>query len=511
MSDAYSLSVGDEDYVPPTDEHAPIVASRSDDFDDPDSPESLARQAMQSSPVRERYTDVGNARVLVGLFGSRVRYVGAWGSWLVWDGRRWRRDTKGEVYELAKQVAVQLWTDADRVEREERKKAVRHALLSESANRITAMVKLSATDPLIAVDPDELDADPWLLNVLNGTLDLRSGRLSAHEPRDLITKLAGVAYEPDAAAPIWSAFLERVLPDEDVRTFNQRWFGYSLTGSVSEQKVRFDIGAGANGKSTLVAAVATVMGDYARQAAPDLLMRRRDDPHPTGLADLHGARLVLATETAQGRSLDDALVKRLTGGDRVKARHMHKDFFEFQPSHKFIVATNHRPTITGTDHAIWRRIRLVPYTVTIPDEEQDRHLDGKLAAEGPGILLWALRGCLAWQSEGLTEPYAITSATADYRAEMDVLAGFISDCCLLDASRSTKSSDLYAKYQAWAAQTGEEAINQRALGLALKDKGLESYRSDGKRWRGIGLLSEPTFRTTDRETAGQSTLTGESE
>jgi energy-coupling factor transporter ATP-binding protein EcfA2 len=168
-----------------------------------------------------------------------------------------------------------------------------------------------------------------------------------------------------------------------VREFVRRWAGYCLTGDVSEHKIVFAFGAGANGKSTLLNALAHVLGDYARQAAPDLLMRRRDDPHPTGLADLHGARLVLATETAQGRHLDEALVKRLTGGDRIKARHMFKDFFEFDPTHKLVVATNHRPGIEGTDHGIWRRIRLVPFGVVIPDDQQDRHLDDKLAEPKP--------------------------------------------------------------------------------------------------------------------------------
>lgn len=448
-------------------------------------------------------TDLSNARRLIAIHGHHFRWVGPWGVWLTWDGRRWTTDRSGQIVESAKQVARQLLDDAVAIgDAEQRRKAVAAALGVQSANRVEAMIRMARTEPGIPVEPEELDRDPWLLNVANGILELRTGRLVSHDPRRLITKLADVDFEPDAEASRWRGFLEQILPDVELREFAARWFGHCLTGDVSEHKIVFGVGAGANGKTTLLNALATMLGDYATQAAPDLLMRRRDDPHPTGLADLHGARLVLATETAQGRQLDEALVKRLTGGDRVRARKMHKDFFEFDPTHKLVVATNHRPTVEGTDHGIWRRIRLLPFTIVIPDEDQDHHLDEKLRAEASGILRWAVEGCRRWQGQGLTEPTAVIAATADYRAEMDVLGEFISDRCFLADVVSARAADLYDTYTAWAETMGERALSQRRFGTNLRERGLEKRRSNGIWWAGIGIRA--TERSTDHdEGAGQ--------
>lgn len=445
--------------------------------------------------TRFRDTDVGNAHRLVAAHGTEIRHVGPWGAWLIWDGRRWRVDTRGEITERAKKVAADLFDRALHIpDHDDRKKAIRWAFQTEGAGRIEAMVRLARSHPTVAIDPSDLDADPWLLNVSNGTVDLRTGLLRSHDSRDHITKLAGTRHRADAACARWLAFLERILPDPDVREFVRRWAGYCLTGTVTEHKIVFAFGAGANGKSTLLNVLAHVLGEYARQAPPDLLMRRRDDPHPTGLADLHGARLVLATETQQGRHLDEALVKRLTGGDAIKARQMHKDFFEFTPTHKLVVATNHRPGIEGTDHGIWRRIRLVPFSVVIPDQEQDRQLEDKLNAEADGVLQWALNGCTAWQQGGLTEPAEVIAATADYRADMDILGEFISDCCVVVEGISAKATDLYRKYESWCEAAGERPQSQRKFGTALRERGLEKQRSNGIWWGGIGLRAEPSHQ-----------------
>lgn len=451
---------------------------------------SLFEDPPMPAPDLDEMTDMANAHRLIAAHGHRFRWVQSWGVWLVDDGRRWTRDVRGEVVEAAKAIARQLLDRAVTVpNHERRKKLTRDALAVHSAARIDAMIRLARTEPGIPVEPDELDRDPWVLNVRNGVLDLRSGELLSHDPRRLITKLADIDFDGGARCPRWHDFLRQILPDPDVREFLARWAGYCLTGDVSEHKICFAFGAGANGKSTLLNALAHVLGDYARQAAPDLLMRRRDDPHPTGLADLHGARLVLATETAQGRHLDEALVKRLTGGDRIKARHMHRDFFEFDPSHKLVVATNHRPGIDGTDHGIWRRIRLVPFQVTIDDDHQDRHLEDKLHAEAPGILAWALEGCLRWRGTGLTEPSAVVAATADYRAEQDVVGAFISDTCLLAPGISARASDLYDAYGRWSEAMGEQTLTQRRFGTQLRERGLDKYRNNGIWWTGIGLKS----------------------
>jgi putative DNA primase/helicase len=466
-----------------------------------------------SEPRAEiRYTDVGNAHRLVAAHGQELRYVGPWGSWLIWDGRRWRRDEKGEVVERAKNVAAELWDDALRhTDATERARAVKWALTSEGAARVEAMVKLARTDPAIAIRPEQLDADPWLLNVQNGTVDLRTGQLRPHDPRELLTKLAGARYRKEATAPRWLAFLEQILPDPEVREFNRRWRGYGLTGLVTEQKIVFKVGAGANGKSTEQETFAQVLGEYARQAPPDLLMRRREEPHPTGLADLQGARLVLASETQQGRHLDEALLKRLTGGDAIKARFMFGNFFEFTPTHKIEVATNHRPSVEGTDHALWRRIRLVPFGVVIADDQQDRHLKEALIAEADGILAWAVAGCITWQESGLTEPAAIVDATASYRSDMDDIGSFISDCCIVVDGVNARAADLYSTYTRWCEAMGEHALSQKKFGLRLAERGHTRYRSNGHWWAGIGLRIDDDGPMGPRETAGQGVLRNEAD
>ncbi|MDP8952545.1 MAG: phage/plasmid primase, P4 family, partial [Actinomycetota bacterium] len=250
-------------------------------------------------------------------------------------------------------------------------------------------------------------------------------------------------------------------------------------------------GPGANGKSTLINVVLEMLGGYGKQAAPDLLMAKHG-AHPTELADLFGARLVAAQETEDGRRLAEGLVKQLTGGDRIKARYMRQDFWEFDPTHKVWLATNHKPEIRGTDHAIWRRIRLIPFDVIIPKEEQDPRLPEKLRSELPGILAWAIEGCLAWQREGLGEPPEVRAATEGYRAEQDVLAAFFEECCVIREGTWAPFKDLYAAYAAWAEDSGEKPESKRKFGSRLKERGMEpDHGTDNIAIRhGIGLRRE---------------------
>lgn len=444
-------------------------------------------------PRPERYTDVGNSKRLVAASGEDLRYVPAWDKWLIWTGVRWQRDERGEVVERAKAVAANLWravgaeTDSDA-----RKALIRWAQHSETASGVRNMIGLARSHPGIPVMPDELDADPWLLNVANGTLDLQSGQLRLPQRRDLLTKLSPVRYEPDAEAPTWQRFLAHILPDDDVREFVRRAAGYALTGDVSEQVLFFAHGGGANGKSTLFETLLAMLGDYGRQAEPDLLLAR-NEAHPTGLADLQGARLVVASEIDEGRRLAEATVKQLTGDTTIKARFMRQDFFEFTATHKLFLHANHRPVVRGTDHAIWRRLRLVPFSVTIARPDQDKALPGRLLAELPGILRWALDGCLEWRASGLTEPEAVRLATSDYQAEMDVLGAFLAECCVELEVASVSAGQLYAAYTEWCDESGERASSQRRLGMALSERGFERRKyGSAKRWHwfGIGLVSD---------------------
>lgn len=443
--------------------------------------------------ITERFTDVGNAKRLVAAHGNRFRYVGAWGQWHVWDGKRWAADTAGQIIEAAKAVAADLCaaafampkaTDADV---KARKEAIKWALQSESASRIRAMVELARTAPGISATPDEFDANPWALNVANGTVDLRTGTLHPHDPKRMLTKIAPVDYDPNAACPVFDAFLEDILKDHDVREFVARAIGYSITGRISEHKLFMPYGSGANGKSTLLEAIRHVLGDYADQAEPDLLLARRD-AHPTGTAKLQGKRFVTTSETNDQRRLDEANVKRLTGGEVLTARFMRQDYFEFTPTHKLWLTTNHRPQVRGTDAGIWRRLRVIPFEVQIPDDKQDRMLDTKLRAEAAGILRWAIDACLRWQRDGLTEPLAVTMATATYRADMDVLGDFLDERCELNDHSVTAAADIYSAYAEWCRESGEESMSQRALGLRLTERGFERVKHGAsRRWHWEGL------------------------
>lgn len=444
-------------------------------------------------PPRRNLTDVGNAARLIDAHGDDMRHVRTWVSWLHWDGRRWCRDDTGLVVEKAKLTARAILTEAA-VEADDdyRKKLVAWARQSENAPKIYSMIDLSRSDPKVATRPEDLDSDRWLFTVANGTLDLARGELRPHRRDDRVTKLADVAYDTDAKCPAWDTFLEQVLPDPAVRAFVKRAVGYALTGSVREQCLFFLYGLGANGKSTLITTLLALLGDYGRQADPKLLMESKHEAHPTNVADLQGARFVATIEAGAGRRLDETLVKQLTGGDRIKARFMRQDFFEFDPTHKLFLAANHKPVIRGNDHAIWRRVHLIPFTVTIPRDERDDDLADTLLGELPGILRWAVEGCLEWQADGLQVPTEVADATDAYRAEEDLLGDFLAACCKEDPGITATATELYKAYQRWAEDDGERAWSQTAFGRALGERGFEAAkdRRGRKIRRGLALLTD---------------------
>lgn len=432
-------------------------------------------------------TDLGNSERFSNQHGDDARYVYPWRSWLTWNSQRWEQDEGGVTVRMAKETVRSIYSEAaDAEDADKRKAIVGHAKSSESRSRIEALVALAQSE--MPIRPDELDTDPWMFNVENGTLDLKTGELREHDRDDLLTKLAQVEYDATAKAPLWEAFLEQILPDETVRSFVQRLAGYSLTGSTREHVLPILYGSGANGKSTFVNVLMKAMGDYASQTAPDLLLAKQGS-HPTELADLFGARMVAAIEVNDGRRFNEALVKQLTGGDTIKARKLYQDFWEFAPTHTVWMAVNHRPDVRGTDQAIWRRIKLIPFTTAIPPAEQDTALPEKLLEELPGILAWAVRGCLDWQRDGLGEPDEVRRATNQYRAHMDVLAGFIDESCVIDERAWATFSGLYADYTAWAEASGEQPESKRRFGEQLAERGYPA--SSGSRnvaiRRGVGL------------------------
>lgn len=430
-------------------------------------------------------TDLGNAERLVYRHGANLRHCADWGRWLVWDGRRWKEDRTHQVMRLAKETVRAILVEAARASSVQYgQELARHALRSEDRRKITAMVALAAeTEDGIPVEAGDLDCDPWLLNVENGTLDLRSGELRPHDPADGLTKLAPVAWDPAAECPRWLAFLDTIMAgNRALCDFLQRAVGYSLTGTIREHALLILYGLGANGKSTFLNTVIRLMGDYADTADPDLLLSKRHESHPTGLADVKGRRLVASIEVDQGRYLAESIVKTLTGGDRLKARRMRQDFFTFDPTHKLWLAVNHRPGINGGDDGIWRRVHEVPFTVTIPEEQQDKGLPDKLWEEASGILRWAVEGCLAWQREGLNPPPIVRAATDEYRRAMDRLAGFLDDpeWIVRGPNLRVGAKALYATYRRWAEQNGEKVQSQRQFGIWLTERKIERVRSGDK-------------------------------
>jgi len=434
-------------------------------------------------------TDLGNAERFVADHGDDVLYCYPWRKWLVRGGARWVRDEAGRVHKLAKGRVRGIYREASDADDEDRRKALaKHAAASESETRIRAMVELAKSE--VPVAPEELDANPWVLNVLNGTIDLRTGELREHRREDLITKLAPVEYDPAATAPTWEAFLERVLPGDELRAFVQRAAGYSATGDTSEQCMFIHHGPGANGKSTFQETLAAALGDYAMRTPTETLLVKRSGGVPNDVARLKGARFVTASETEEGRRLAESLVKDLTGQDTISARFMWAEWFDFKPTHALHLSTNHKPEIRGTDPAIWRRIRLIPWAVTIPPAEQDRKLSEKLRGELPGVLAWIVRGCLQWQREGLQAPEEVRQATKAYRAEMDVLAAFLADCCVRDEDEEAFAGELWGAWKRWCEETGEHAGTQKRFGGRLAERGFLNHRDSRtgrKVWSGLSL------------------------
>ncbi len=424
--------------------------------------------ALKSYNRTFNLTDVGNAKRFASLCGDSVRYCDR--QWYVWDGKRVGRDDKQSVYLLADRVSKDLTNLATDVADEDRRKAIlKHARGLESRAQIENMLKLAQSRPPIPVLPDELDQhDDWFC-CENGVIE-HGIKLHEHRFDDLITKISPIKYDPRAKAKRWLKFMEEIQPDPETRRYLQKGIGYSMTGSLKEQKFFLCYGKGQNGKSKFFYAIKKVFGDYFSRIPTSALMETRSEQHPTNLMPLKGARLTLASEVKEGRRLNEELIKAFTGEDEFQARSMFQNLSTIRMTSKLWIMSNHKPTITGNDFGMWRRVVEIPFTVTIPEHMKDPDLEQKFDRELEGILAWCVEGWRMWLQEGLSVPKSIKDATESYRAEMDVIQTFIDEECEDDPQAKTPHSVVYGHYTKWSERNGERPMSTKAFSSRLSEK-----------------------------------------
>jgi len=436
-------------------------------------------------------TELRMCRAIAAEFGGRMRYCEPLGGWFAWTGTHWKRDVIGQCREFVKSYAAELFQQAVALQDED---VFRSAKRAGSASGVRALLELLSSEEGIAFEEHEADANPWLLNCANGTLDLKTGELRDHEPKDLLTRCTSVDFDPNAAAPLFEEFLRQIQPGEHVRGFLARFFGYAANGLVREHIMPFFYGPGANGKSVLASTISHALGDYAHPGPPTLISYSgTHEPHPTDVASCVKRRLVILHETQRGAKFNASKVKQLTGGDKLSARFMRADHFEFDPTHTMICLSNYKPQGDGSDAALWRRILLVPFHVTIPDEEQDKQLTEKLRAEAPGILRWLVEGHRDWHEHGLQVPPSIRQQTADYRAAEDVIGRFIEERCALGPGFKVQGGKLYEAFKRWCSSQGEDPVRGNEFSEELKGRGYAKKRTAaGMVYSGIGLHADET-------------------
>jgi putative DNA primase/helicase len=442
-------------------------------------------------------TDSGNAEMFAALYGEGVRFDHKAGRWLIWDKARtrWTEDEQRKVRILAKKTARRRATAALKLaSQDERKREFFWATHSEGRFRIDAALELAKSEAPISDDGNGWDCDSWLLGVANGVVDLRAGKLRPAMQQDRITKSSPVVFNENAVCPRFDTFLAEVFDnDTALIEYVQKAVGYTLTGLTREQCFFACHGAGQNGKSTLFEVILYIMGDYGTDLPFSVLEKKKQLPVGEGM-NLPGARFAKSVETREDLQLDEARIKSWTGGDTITINPKYRAPLSFTTTHKLWLAFNHRPGVTDDTDAMWRRVRLIPFKHTFDSTQADRELLDKLKAEAPGILNWAIQGCLAWQRDGLKTPEAVERATNDYEEESDVLSPFLADCCETDTAYNVPKGDLRSAYESWCSANrerplGKKAFAERMLGHSFGEGSTGRVRY----WTGLRL--RPTDAT----------------
>ncbi len=471
------------------------LAENTPEWERPPEPENSPDQPANGLSLRSDLTELGNAERFVKQHGENVRYCHAWKSWLVWNGNVWIVDDSEWAKKLMVDTIKKLYEEAAQTNDENLRIALaNHARKSERCTVIKASLQLAEFQNGIPITPDELDSNPMLLTVKNGTINLETREFYPSRRKDFITKVAPVEHDENATCPRFKDFLYEIFDgDYKIIDFVQRAMGYSLTGDISEHCMFIPHGTGRNGKSTLIEIFSELMGDYALTTPVEtLLLSRNGNSIPNDVARLKGARFVSAAESAEDRRLNEARIKSLTGGDKSSARFMRGEWFDFKPELKLWLSTNNKPVIKESEKAIWSRIRLIPFDQCFEGNEADKNLLQKLRGELPGILNWALDGLDEWRHRGgLEPPEKVMKAVEDYRNEMDTLTPFFEDCCIEGKEYKVSSKDLYAEYKQYCEESGEKPISQTKFGKRLRERGYWDKRTNTTRfWHGVALRYE---------------------
>ena len=445
---------------------------------------------------RYSYDDTGNAERLKDLFGDNIRYNYTSNAWMYYDGKRWKHDDTGKMKILADKVVDNMKNEklfiAEGVDEEEMKK-FKHRHWKDSRNHNKKVNMMKECEHLLPVQNNDFDKDFNLFNVQNGYIDLRSGQLIDHDRNNFFTKISNVEFTDKADCPKWEEFLNDIfLGRQDLIDFIQRAVGYSLSGYTTEQVLFVLHGNGRNGKSVFIEVLNEIFGNYATNITPQAIMASKmgNNSGPTPeIAKLDGARFVTTTEPNEGDRFDEGLLKQITGGDKISARKLHENSFEFTPQLKLWMATNHKPYVRGRDEGIWRRFVIIPFEKQIPLNEIDKDLTKKLKQELPAIIKWCVDGYLEWQRIGLAEPAIIKEQRDEYRTEMDSIAAFIDECCEVGTTGKIKSSLMFAAYDEWARENNQYRMTNTKFGIEMSKK-FKKITSNGVHYIGVGLLDD---------------------
>lgn len=460
--------------------------------------QSVARYEPESAENEFKMTDVGNAERFRAMFFGEVKYCGVYKKWFIWNGQRWEKDENGRIVNYAIEAVRSIMVYADMLpDGDKRKELIKHSLRSESNGKLRALLEVAMGFDGIFVSPDELDENIWLLNAQNGTINLKTGELQPHSAKDNITKICKSGIDKTCATPLWNSLLSKITNgDELLQRYLQKAVGCALSGDISEQVIFILYGKGSNGKSTFLNIIGNLLQEYAQNTPSETFMQKRTDAVSNDVARLKGARFVTAIEVDEGKRLAEGLIKSMTGGDKLTTRFLYGEFFDYLPQFKVFLACNHRPVIRDTTHSIWRRIKLLPFEATISDHERDKHLYNKIIkSELPGILQWAVDGCLLWQKEGLAMPDTVTKATDEYRTEMDSFGAFMEEICVADSGAKVANKVLRASYDEWCNENGEYVLPQRAFSAKMLERGFTNSRggANGSRvWHGIRIKGNAT-------------------